>query len=103
MPKTVLVISLRPVNIITVPGFRSVYQEILLNIEKNIDDNIYGHNETKEQIIRIMAQWISNTNKTGYVIGIKGPPGVGKTMLVKECICKAMNFPFSIYIIRRDR
>lgn len=67
----------------------------LENIKKNIDNNIYGHQETKEQIIRILAQWISNPEKTGYVIGIKGPPGVGKTKLVKECICKAMNFPLA--------
>ena len=67
----------------------------LQNVKKNIDENIFGHTETKEQIIRILAQWISNPEKTGYVIGIKGPPGVGKTMLVKECICKAMNFPLA--------
>ena len=67
----------------------------LKRIKKNIDNNIYGHQETKEQIIRILAQWISNPEKTGYVIGIKGPPGVGKTKLVKECICKAMNFPLA--------
>ena len=67
----------------------------LETIKKNIDNNIYGHLETKEQIIRILAQWISNPEKTGYVIGIKGPPGVGKTKLVKECICKAMNFPLA--------
>lgn len=67
----------------------------LETIKNNIDNNIYGHLETKEQIIRILAQWISNPEKTGYVIGIKGPPGVGKTKLVKECICKAMNFPLA--------
>jgi ATP-dependent Lon protease len=67
----------------------------LENIKRNIDNNIYGHEETKEQIIRILAQWISNPEKTGYVIGIKGPPGVGKTKLVKECICNAMNFPLA--------
>ena len=69
--------------------------EYLKKIKYNIDNNIFGHNETKEQIIRILAQWISNPEKTGYVIGIKGPPGVGKTKLVKECICKAMNFPLA--------
>ena len=67
----------------------------LKNIKYNIDNNIFGHDETKEQIIRILAQWISNPEKTGYVIGIKGPPGVGKTKLVKECICKAMEFPLA--------
>ena len=69
--------------------------EYLLNIKSNIDKNIYGHDETKDQIIRILAQWISNPEKTGYVIGIKGPPGVGKTKLVKECMCKAMDFPLA--------
>jgi len=67
----------------------------LQNIKKTIDDNIFGHEETKEQIVRILAQWISNPSSNGYVIGIQGSPGVGKTKLVKEGICKAMNFPFA--------
>ena len=61
-------------------GSAKMYLE---KIKTNIDNNIFGHDETKEQIIRILAQWISNPNKSGYVIGIKGPPGVGKTKLVK--------------------
>ena len=40
-----------------------------------------------------MAQWISNPEKTGYVIGIKGPPGVGKTKLVK--VHFKYNFPLA--------
>jgi ATP-dependent Lon protease len=67
----------------------------LQNIKNTIDKNIFGHNETKEQIIRILAQWISNPNSNGYVIGIQGSPGVGKTKLIKEGICKAMEYPFS--------
>jgi len=73
-------------------GSAKMYLE---KIKTNIDNNIFGHNETKEQIIRILAQWISNPNKSGYVIGIKGPPGVGKTKLVKECICSAIDFPLA--------
>ena len=67
----------------------------LQNIKKTIDDNIFGHEETKEQIVRILAQWISNPNSNGYVIGIQGSPGVGKTKLIKEGICEAMKYPFS--------
>ncbi len=67
----------------------------LQNIKSTIDKNIFGHDETKEQIIRILAQWISNPNSNGYVIGIQGSPGVGKTKLIKEGICKAMEYPFS--------
>lgn len=67
----------------------------LQNIKKSFDDNIFGHNEIKEQLIRILAQWISNPSSGGYVIGIQGPPGVGKTKLVKDGICKALGTPLS--------
>lgn len=67
----------------------------LQNIKKSLNDNIYGHEETKEQIIRILAQWISNPNSNGYVIGIQGSPGVGKTKLIKDGICKAIGYPMS--------
>ena len=67
----------------------------LQNIKKTIDDNIFGHEETKDQIIRILAQWISNPKSNGYVIGIQGSPGVGKTKLIKEGICKAMGYPYA--------
>lgn len=67
----------------------------LINIRKSFDENIFGHKETKEQILRIIAQWISNPNSNGYVIGIQGSPGIGKTKLVKDGICKAMGYPMS--------
>lgn len=67
----------------------------LQNIKKTIDINVYGHEETKDQIIRILAQWISNPTSNGYIIGIQGSPGVGKTKLIKDGICKAMNYPYS--------
>lgn len=69
--------------------------QYLQNIKKSIDDNIFGHDETKEQVIRILAQWISNPDSNGYVIGIQGSPGVGKTKLIKDGICKAMGYPLA--------
>ena len=70
-------------------------QKYLKNVKDMFDQSIYGHNETKEQIIRILAQWVSNPSGCGYVIGIQGSPGVGKTKLIKTCITKAMNIPLS--------
>lgn len=58
------------------------------------NNKIYGHTDAKEQIIRILAQWIANPQSKGNVIGIHGNPGVGKTTLVKECICNALDIPF---------
>jgi ATP-dependent Lon protease len=67
----------------------------LTNIKKELDIKIYGHNETKEQIIRILAQYISNPNANGYVIGIQGSMGVGKTKLIKDGVAKVLNYPFA--------
>jgi len=60
----------------------------------DFDNKIYGHKQAKNQIIRIIAQWISNPNARGNVIGIHGQPGVGKTTLVKDCICSSLQLPF---------
>jgi len=67
----------------------------LNNIKKELDDNIYGHNETKEQIIRILAQFVSNPSANGYIIGIQGSMGVGKTKLIKDGIAKVLKCPFA--------
>ena len=59
-----------------------------------LNNNVYGHKNSKEQIIRIIAQWVSNPTLKGNVIGIHGSPGVGKTKLIKDGLSKALNLPF---------
>jgi ATP-dependent Lon protease len=68
-------------------------QAFLNNSIKKMNDNIFGHKEAKEQIIRILAQWISCPTAHGHVIGIQGSAGVGKTKLITEGICNTLNFP----------
>lgn len=68
----------------------------LSSIKSALDGTVYGHREAKEQILRILAQWISNPNSCGHCIGIQGPPGCGKTSLVKDGICKALGLPFAL-------
>jgi len=67
----------------------------LQDINNGLNKNIYGHNETKEQIIRILAQYISNPNAKGYVIGIQGSMGIGKTKFIKDGIAKIINYPLA--------
>ena len=69
--------------------------DFLLDIRKGLDKNIYGHNETKEQLIRILAQYISNPKANGYVIGIQGSMGVGKTKFIKDGIAKVIDYPIA--------
>ena len=74
---------------------KSEISDFLLNIKKELDLSIYGHTDTKEQIIRILSQFISFPSARGYCIGIQGSMGVGKTKLVKNGICNALKIPFS--------
>lgn len=66
----------------------------LNNLINLMDKAVYGHDNAKKQIVNIMAQNIRNPNSQGTVIGLWGPPGTGKTNLIKEGIAKAMNKPF---------
>lgn len=69
-------------------------QSFMNGTKQILDDTVYGHLEAKNQILRIIAQWISNPNSHGHCIGIQGPAGIGKTTLVKEGIAKALKMPF---------
>jgi ATP-dependent Lon protease len=69
-------------------------QSFMINTKNILDKTVYGHTEAKNQVMRIIAQLISNPNSHGHCIGIQGPAGIGKTTLVKEGIAKALNMPF---------
>ena len=62
--------------------------------KKKLNDQVYGHDDAKEHIIRLLAKWISNPDSGGLVIGIQGDPGCGKTKLCKDGICEALGLPF---------
>ena len=68
--------------------------QFLLNAKNIMDKAVYGHYEAKDQVIINMAKMIANNNSKGTCIAIQGPMGNGKTTLVKEGICKALNRPF---------
>lgn len=60
----------------------------------SLDATVYGHTAVKDQMMRILAQWISNPGSKGNCIGLHGDPGVGKTLIVKNGLCRALNLPF---------
>ncbi len=61
----------------------------LENVSNILDDSIYGHNNAKNQIQRIIGQWINGEN-SGYCFGFEGPPGTGKTSVAKKGISKCL-------------
>ena len=62
---------------------------------KTLDDCVYGMTDAKMQILQMVGQWITNPNAMGTAIAIKGPPGTGKTSLVKEGISKILGREFA--------
>jgi len=63
--------------------------EYMNNVKNVLDESIYGHEKAKEQIEKIIAQWI-NGEQDGYCFGFEGPPGVGKTSLAKKGISNCL-------------
>jgi ATP-dependent Lon protease len=68
--------------------------EFMKHTKQILDNTVYGHDDPKQQILRILAQWISNPTAHGHCIGIHGPMGIGKTSLIKEGLSKALGIPF---------
>ncbi len=69
--------------------------EYLTNVLNELNKKIYGHDETKHQIIRILAQFMVNPDAKGYAIGIHGSMGVGKTKLIKDGVANVLKYPFA--------
>jgi ATP-dependent Lon protease len=74
-------------------------QEYLFKSYQILNDTIYGQYNAKNKIMQILAQWISKPDSSGQVIALEGPPGVGKTSLVRYGVSKVLNRPFSFYAL----
>ena len=65
------------------------------NIKSTLDKSIYGQTKTKNILLESIAKWITNPKSCGNVIGLCGPPGIGKTTIIKHGLAQALNVPFS--------
>ena len=70
------------------PKYRTIHEKIdkiqdyMVEVKNTLDKSVYGHDKAKQQIFRIIGQWI-NGEQSGYCFGFEGPPGTGKTSLAK--------------------
>jgi hypothetical protein len=79
----------------TITEMKSLKSNIL-KIENNmnditniLDDSIHGHNHAKNQILKIIGQWM-NGEQNGYCFGFEGSPGIGKTSLAKKGLANCL-------------
>jgi ATP-dependent Lon protease len=75
-------------------GHAAVYQ-FLLKTHKYLNASIFGHTIAKSQILEYVTQQITNPSATGKCLAIQGPPGNGKTTLIRNGLAKALGRPFS--------
>ena len=71
------------------------------NIKTFLDDSrnhlnktTYAHKTAKEKILGKIAQILVNPEHQSMVLGIKGPPGCGKTTIIHDGIAKILDRPF---------
>jgi len=69
--------------------------DYLLNSINILNKNIFGHIKTKECILQVIGQYITNPHSIGNIIGLQGPPGTGKTTFVKS-ISEILQRPLEI-------
>lgn len=69
-------------------------QDFFLDLKTNLDDNIYSQNKVKSKILELVAAWISNPLGSPPIIGLCGPPGIGKTSIIR-CLATSLNRPFA--------
>jgi hypothetical protein len=69
--------------------------EFMTAAKTRLDAAVYGLNDAKMQIMQMVGQWIANPDAIGTAVAIHGPPGTGKTSLVKEGISKILGRDFA--------
>lgn len=70
--------------------------------KKCLDDAVYGQEESKLQIMQFIASKIANPTAQGLSLLLIGPPGIGKTSLIKNGIAKALDWPFQFISLGGD-
>ena len=67
-----------------------------------LGEAIYGQEESKLQILQFIASKIANPDARGLSLLLAGPPGIGKTSLIKNGIAKALGWPFQFISLGGD-
>ena len=80
---------------ITIADGMDKCNDFLENAKTTLDNCAYGLNDAKLQILQMVGQWMVNPGAVGSSIAIHGPPGTGKTTIVKDGISKILGREFA--------
>lgn len=58
--------------------------KFIQSIKEKLDNVIYGHQNTKDEIVCMMVKWMMNPGANGNILALHGQKGSGKTELIKN-------------------
>ena len=99
---TALPLGMRKQMPVKVDDGPEVCSAFMTRAKKCLDDAIFGQNEAKLQILQFIAGKITNPQANGMSLLLIGPPGIGKTSLIKQGIAKALDWPFQFISLGGD-
>ena len=99
---TALPLGIRKEMPIKIDDGPEICQGFMTRAKKCLDEAIYGQDEAKLQILQFIASKITNPQARGMSLLLVGPPGIGKTSLIKQGIAKALDWPFQFISLGGD-
>lgn len=85
-------ISLPHDNIKTINYNKNQLTKLLQTVSNKLDDELYGMHKVKEQILIFLNSRLLNPSMQKCSIGLLGPPGCGKTTIVK-LLSQILDYP----------
>ena len=76
--------------------------KFMQSAQKSLNDAVYGQDDTKLQILQYITTKIANPTGRGTSLLLAGPPGIGKTSVIKNGIAKALGLPFQFISLGGD-